>query len=966
MASRARCRPGHGDRFGGGRRAGECRRRPRPAPAALQAPVRPVRGSGSPVRPGEGRRRWRALDLGTVMCFLESDAPRVACPEHGPTVAQVPWARHGAGHTREFDDQAAWLVTHTPKTAVSELMRIAWRTVGSIIARVVADGRAAHDPFDGLYRIGVDEISSRYECDPPPRPRLGRRWRPDGRGSRSRDLHALSGALVEEVGTSLDHARPPIGGRLPGVRRRPGPAEHLARSRLRPQGVLLSGRQGARRGDHRRRAGLHRGSARSSPRGQGGAPRGRGSRRGRSDHPASAVDVVGFLRLPDGSGRHRRGRQPRAPGARHPRPTRWTGPSRGAPRPHTADASPDPGARGGRRLPGGAAHPPGPGHGRGDGAGRAPPLRGPRSATLRSQPRRAACLRRRGQGRPPADRPGLRPVLRHRGPVPARGASPVRHRSGVRRAEGTPPGAAPHRRRARPGGPGGSGPLRARRSQLPPAPPYLPDPAPGGGHGARGRASPGRTPVDRVDSRLPASGQRLAGRRVPPGGGGDRGPERAHRGSGPVIRPLRGPAESGGLVEAFAADLVAAGLVPWSSTLGGARSFLARFGGPAGFASSPMAEQLGLPAHHRRFASWLMVTGRMRVPAVYLAAADLRLGHAAANYHASLYAQFVAVAADLGTEDVAVKAEWSALAQLVALHGAPSGEITAEQLEAGGRELLGAFRRRATPKAGQKLAAALHRLHGTLFHIGVIDVPPRFRKPDQAAVRAAEWAAVAPRLSATAQRYVDQLALSLRPSTVRQAEATLRELASFLAREAPEVRAVADIRRHHIEAYKSWLARRPTARPGQRLHRHTIRHHLSALRCFFERISEWGCDDAPAGVLVFAGDLPVRDEPLPRFLDDAASARLLRAARADPDPFVRLVVELLARTGLRKGELMTLAVDAVVQIGSAYWLRVPLGKLHNDRYIPLHPQLKELLDEWLAERPECLRSNLVRSEEHTS
>jgi len=108
---------------------------------------------------GEGRRRWRSLDLGTVMCFLEADAPRVHCPEHGPTVAQVPWARHGAGHTRDFDHQAAWLVTHTPKSAVSELMRIAWRTVGSIITRVVADGRAAHDPFDGLRRIGIDEIS---------------------------------------------------------------------------------------------------------------------------------------------------------------------------------------------------------------------------------------------------------------------------------------------------------------------------------------------------------------------------------------------------------------------------------------------------------------------------------------------------------------------------------------------------------------------------------------------------------------------------------------------------------------------------------------------------------------------------------------------------------------------------------------------------------------------------------------
>ena len=53
----------------------------------------------------------------------------------------------------------AWLVTHTPKSTVSELLRIAWKSVGAIIERVVADGRAAHDPFDGLTRIGIDEIS---------------------------------------------------------------------------------------------------------------------------------------------------------------------------------------------------------------------------------------------------------------------------------------------------------------------------------------------------------------------------------------------------------------------------------------------------------------------------------------------------------------------------------------------------------------------------------------------------------------------------------------------------------------------------------------------------------------------------------------------------------------------------------------------------------------------------------------
>jgi transposase len=101
------------------------------------------------------------MDLGVLQCFLQADAPRVNCPEHGPTVAQVPWARHGAGHTYDFDDQVAWLVTHCSKSAVAELMRVAWRTVGSIITRVVADARARTDPFDNLRRIGIDEISYR-------------------------------------------------------------------------------------------------------------------------------------------------------------------------------------------------------------------------------------------------------------------------------------------------------------------------------------------------------------------------------------------------------------------------------------------------------------------------------------------------------------------------------------------------------------------------------------------------------------------------------------------------------------------------------------------------------------------------------------------------------------------------------------------------------------------------------------
>ncbi len=117
---------------------------------------------------GEGRRRWRSLDAGTVRVFIEAEAPRVTCRIHGVTVAWVPWARHGAGHTRAFDDQIAWLAVHTSKSAVVELMRVAWRTVGAIITRVQADIDAAVDRFDGLSRIGIDEISykrgHRYLC----------------------------------------------------------------------------------------------------------------------------------------------------------------------------------------------------------------------------------------------------------------------------------------------------------------------------------------------------------------------------------------------------------------------------------------------------------------------------------------------------------------------------------------------------------------------------------------------------------------------------------------------------------------------------------------------------------------------------------------------------------------------------------------------------------------------------------
>ena len=223
-------------------------------------------------------------------------------------------------------------------------------------------------------------------------------------------------------------------------------------------------------------------------------------------------------------------------------------------------------------------------------------------------------------------------------------------------------------------------------------------------------------------------------------------------------------------------------------------------------------------------------------------------------------------------------------------------------------------------------------------------------EPVRAEATDGRWAPIAaraPQLAATMSAYLDQMALSLRPQSIQAFELTLRGFAGFLVEDDRRLRRLLQVRRHHIESYKTWLTARPVAK-GRTMAPRTIRHRLGILRVFFERVIEWGWPDAPRACPIFDSDMPRVDDPLPRFLDDAAAAAFMRAA-ALAAPLDRLVIEMLARTGLRASELCALEANAVVRIGATHWLRVPVGKLHNDRYLPLHPILVELLDDW---RPE--------------
>jgi integrase len=212
-----------------------------------------------------------------------------------------------------------------------------------------------------------------------------------------------------------------------------------------------------------------------------------------------------------------------------------------------------------------------------------------------------------------------------------------------------------------------------------------------------------------------------------------------------------------------------------------------------------------------------------------------------------------------------------------------------------------------------------------------------------------EWAAIAaraPQLAVTGRRYLVQIGVSLQPRSVDAADNTLRLFIEFLTQEHPDVAAFAAVGRVHIEDFKTWLRQR-RAPSGKTLTANTIRQRLGTMRSFFDRIIEWDWPDAPARTPIFGNDLPIVDDPLPRFLDDPTFARFMRAAAQAP-ALDRLVIELLAKTGMRVGELCGLSADAVTTMSGALWLRVPVGKLHNDRYVPLLPPLTDLLHDWLA------------------
>jgi integrase len=214
-----------------------------------------------------------------------------------------------------------------------------------------------------------------------------------------------------------------------------------------------------------------------------------------------------------------------------------------------------------------------------------------------------------------------------------------------------------------------------------------------------------------------------------------------------------------------------------------------------------------------------------------------------------------------------------------------------------------------------------------------------------------DWAVLTarvPLVAATMQGFLAQQAVTLAPATIVAFNEVLRRFGLWLSDYDPSAVGIADVTRAHIEAFKIRCSTDTHSLTGKPLAINTIRRRLRLLKVFFDRIIESDDADAPRRNPIIHGDVPPRPEPLPKFLDDAEMAKFMAQVNIEPDPFRKLCVLLLARTGMRVGELTNLDADPVVRIGDHHWLHVPVGKLRNDRYVPLHPELVELIAAWQA------------------
>ena len=240
---------------------------------------------------------------------------------------------------------------------------------------------------------------------------------------------------------------------------------------------------------------------------------------------------------------------------------------------------------------------------------------------------------------------------------------------------------------------------------------------------------------------------------------------------------------------------------------------------------------------------------------------------------------------------------------------------------------------------------------------------PRRRAAGRPRSRGAEIAARAPVMVATMASYLDQLEVSARPGTVAAAELTLRFFAHRVTEADPSCVSVARIGRPHIEDFKS-LAGRPSGQDRQALGHHDhpapAQHGAHLLRAHHGV----GLRRRPGPSVHLHERLPGPRRAAAQVLGRPDGGQVHGRTGAGPQPAPSSHGRAVgphrhARRRARRTRRRRHGPQGRRSIGSAS----PIGKLHNDRYVPLLPMLVDLIVEYQAVRGRSRSGHLLERDD---
>ena len=416
--------------------------------------------------------------------------------------------------------------------------------------------------------------------------------------------------------------------------------------------------------------------------------------------------------------------------------------------------------------------------------------------------------------------------------------------------------------------------------------------------------------------------------------------------------PAAVPVPAPDLAAAYTVWLAATGRGNKAYALG-ARSFLARWPDPQGWAAEPLAVRLAARSHTRPLLNFLMLHGHLRPGYDYLL--ERKLSALGRELPASPLGpdidRFLAAATELGYAKRARLGMASQVAaRLLIQSGRPIEALATADLAAVEAAIDAREQRHGRPFKHYR--DALYGARAVIYHLGGPAEPVANR------LTRLRWSferhldGVAPAIQGLLVAYLECCVGTRARSTVSHMASRLAHFGRHLAAVDPGLASLADLdRQRHIEPWLRAVAEARHRHHGTPLSASERRSRILTVGRMLDDIAEWGWAQAPARRLVFDRDVPRLPRPLPRYLPPDADRQLTRALEASPNRLYADALLLARATGLRVGELVDLELDGVHEVaGQGAWLKVPLGKLDTERMVPIDDETLDLVDRIVAGR----------------